>query len=377
MASHTRVCLVGAAVCVFAAGCGPSHTLSSNESVCLQRAVCFERPDGAWAVAIRGSVYRKSWLNRIEPGLVDWLHSHHVVKDAAEAATLENRLALFLDDHPSGIALDVRVGDAPKSLPTSEGGRILGSLILAAQAIDQCHSNDSPNSGWMTFPVRMANGDHRMFDCEAEVLQKKGLSIVSDIDDTIKITDVNNTKLFLQNTFLLPYRSVPGMAELYATWKKEKGAAFHYLSLTPIELYAPYAEFLAADGFPKGTIDLPVIEWGRSRLKGFMSMMDDAPEFKETQLRFLIDALPERDYVLIGDSSQHDPEGYAETARRYPKQIKRILIHDVTCQGPDSPRYQETFRGLPRELWQIYREPAEIRNAIPDRRLLSDRGPDG
>jgi phosphatidate phosphatase APP1 len=365
MIRNLRASLLLPAFCILISGCGPTHTLSSNESVRLESAICYQRPDGTWAVPIRGSVYQKSWLNRIEPSLVEWLHSHKIIKGAADEARLESRLALFLEDHPSGIALEVMVGETPKTLSTSQGGLIAGDLILTSEEVNNLQSKAPPDAGWLTFRVRNAKGDHREFLCEAEVLPNRGLSIVSDIDDTIKITEVNNTKHMLENTFLLPFRSVPGMAELYAAWKTEKSASFHYLSLGPVQLYGPLVELFTADGFPKGTMDLPMIKWGHSKLKGFMSMMDGTPEFKEVQLRHLIDALPERDYVLIGDSSQFDPESYADTARHYPKQVRKILIRDVTCQGPDAPRYQETFRGLPRELWQIFTEPAEIRNSIP------------
>jgi uncharacterized protein DUF2183 len=366
MIRNLRASLLLPAFCFLISGCGPSRTLSSNQSVRLASVICYQRPDGTWVIPIRGSVYERSWLNRIEPSLVEWLYSHKYIKSKADEARLESRLTLFLEDHPSGIALEVMVGETPKTLPTAQGGLVAGDLILTSEEVNNLQSKAPPDAGWLTFRVRNSKRDHREFLCEAEVLSNRGLSIVSDIDDTIKITDVNNTKLMLENTFLLPFRSVPGMAELYAAWKTEKGASFHYLSLGPVQLYDPLAELFVADGFPKGTMDLPMIKWGNSKLKGFMSLMDGTPEFKEAQLRNLIDALPERDYVLIGDSSQHDPEAYADTARRYPKQIKKILIRDVTCQGPDAPRYRETFQGLPRDLWQIFTEPAEIRNSIPE-----------
>ena len=168
----------------------------------------------------------------------------------------------------------------------------------------------------------------------------------------------------MRNTFLLPFRMVRGMAEVYTTWQKEHGAAFHYLSESPVEFQAPLKAFLAEAGYPRGTLDFREIDWSGSRWKGLMQMMDAPPKFKVDQLKILIDALPQRDYVLVGDSSQHDPEVYAEIARAYPKQVKRILIRDVTCEGPDAPRYQECFKGLPRELWQIFREPAEIRDTM-------------
>ena len=71
-------------------------------------------------------------------------------------------------------------------------------------------------------------------------------------------------------------------------------------------------------------------------------------------------ALIERDHV-----DWMYAEVYSEAARLYPRQVIRILIHDVTCQGPDDPRYQKDFNGLHRSLWQIFRNPSEIKDAIP------------
>jgi hypothetical protein len=49
----------------------------------------------------------------------------------------------------------------------------------------------------------------------------------------------------------------------------------------------------------------------------------------------------------------------AATARQYPRQVKRILIHDVTCEDPDSARCQKDFDSLPCELSQILRDSSE------------------
>jgi len=109
------------------------------------------------------------------------------------------------------------------------------------------------------------------------------------------------------------------------------------------------------------------IVWGRyHRLSGLKSLMDAPPEYKLRELKATLDELPNRDVVLVGDSGQHDPEVYSETARRFPGQIRRIFIRDVTGEGPESPRYQKDFQGLPRELWQVFRDPADIRDAIPN-----------
>jgi hypothetical protein len=43
----------------------------------------------------------------------------------------------------------------------------------------------------------------------------------------------------------------------------------------------------------------------------------------------------------------------------------RILIRDVTKEPPEAERYRKAFQGLPKELWQIFKEPLEIKQALP------------
>jgi phosphatidate phosphatase APP1 len=51
-------------------------------------------------------------------------------------------------------------------------------------------------------------------------------------------------------------------------------------------------------------------------------------------------------------------------ARRFPRQVKAILIRDVTGQGPAAERYDKAFHGLPKTLWQVFREPSEGLTAL-------------
>ena len=57
-----------------------------------------------------------------------------------------------------------------------------------------------------------------------ELLPRRGISVISDIDDTIKVSHVANRGRLLRNTFVNPFAPVPGMAELYQAWR-EAGAA--------------------------------------------------------------------------------------------------------------------------------------------------------
>jgi hypothetical protein len=300
--------------------------------------MCYELPEGGrWEAHVRGAVYRKSWLNLIEPELIEWLEAHDPKADPAEMATLEKRLSPFLADHVRGKVVSFLINDQTQPLQASDAsGRIRSPVSLTREQITWLNSQ-SREPDWITFRVHTASWDDREFACRALVVHRQGLSVISDIDDTIKVTDVLNTKLMLKNTFTLPYRPVSEMAGLYATWAREKNAAFHYLSESPIELEPPLSEFLAAAGYPAGPLDLREIVWGRSRLKGFMSLLEAPPEFKIAEMDRIMTALPDRRYVLIGDSAQHDPEDYAAVARKHPAQVVRIFIRNITCQDRDSP----------------------------------------
>src|SRR4029079_7565684 len=129
--------------------------------------------------------------------------------------------------------------------PSNESGLIQDRIILSGEGVSRVTSQAGPTAGGGTFRAALPRGDHREFTGQAQIVEDEGLSIVSDIDDTIKITEVRDTELMLKNTFLLPYRPVDGMAELYAKWAREQKAAFHYLTESPLELHGPYIEFLA------------------------------------------------------------------------------------------------------------------------------------
>ena len=83
----------------------------------------------------------------------------------------------------------------------------------------------------------------------------QGVSVISDIDDTIKISEVKDRKLLLQNTFFRPFQAVPGVPDKYRQWA-EAGVAFSSVSASPWQLYDPLANFFRQVGFPHATFHL-------------------------------------------------------------------------------------------------------------------------
>jgi len=98
--------------------------------------------------------------------------------------------------------------------------------------------------------------DSRRFESKIHLIAQQGTSIISDIDDTIKISEIRNKSTLLANTFKRPFQTVPGMAQFYRTLAQQEQTTFHYISASPWQLYQPLANFLKDNEFPSGSFHL-------------------------------------------------------------------------------------------------------------------------
>lgn len=180
----------------------------------------------------------------------------------------------------------------------------------------------------------------------AHLVEREGLSVISDIDDTVKVTEVfQGPKAVLRNTLLKLFRPVPGMPELFKRWAGEHGASFHFVSKSPPELHKPLAQFLHNEGFPVNSLHL-------CPLLGF-----DRANFKMREVEALLAQFPNRRFVLVGDAGEHDAEVYAGVLRRHPNQIVKALIREVPGRRELA---QEAFKGLDTDKWQVFADPNEV-----------------
>ncbi|KAF8940729.1 hypothetical protein BGZ58_005057 [Dissophora ornata] len=164
--------------------------------------------------------------------------------------------------------------------------------------------------------------------CEGIVnlVDPEGISIISDIDDTIKETDIAaGAKTVLQNTFLKDVQDVPGMADVYQRWWKN-GAAVHYVSNSPWQLIPMLLDFFHTHKFPPGSAHLKLHD---SVLKAYFMTPG---EHKRKTISEILTDFPHRKFVLIGDSGEIDMEIYTEMALKFPNQIFKIFIRDITTK---------------------------------------------
>jgi hypothetical protein len=367
-----RLLLALAGVMVATAGCAdPAHLRRDEQVVLLPSAGHPINGGSEWVLPINGWVYRDSWWSRNLRPVADRIGFEDIVEDPQERARVYERLAPFVVHNRDGRRLRIVLGDRTVILePAMDDGQFRQEVRVPAHLVAEMQGHVQGAGPVIRYQVLTSPRDDRKFVGTIHLMEPQGLTIVSDIDDTIRDTQVLNTKEMLNNTFVEPLRPVPGMAELYQDWAGRWDARVHYLSASPTQLAVPIKALLHASGFPEGSMTLRKVDWRSNGLGGVLELFEAPPEFKIEDLTRLMRALPGRRYILVGDSAQSDPKVYGEIARNFREQVLLILIRDVTCcEGRDAPRYQEAFRDLPDSLWVLYRQPDEVRPLV-DRRLL-------
>jgi phosphatidate phosphatase APP1 len=91
-----------------------------------------------------------------------------------------------------------------------------------------------------------------------------------------------------------------------------------------------------------------------------MNLIRSNPTFKLDNIRSLLSRFPKRNFLLVGDSGEQDPEIYGQIAREFPTQIQRIFIRDVTGDDMTAERTATAFANLPAKQWQVFAETLEI-----------------
>ena len=191
--------------------------------------------------------------------------------------------------------------------------------------------------------------------------ERRGFSVVTDIDDTIKLTEVNSRKRMLLRTFAEPFEAIEGIASAYQRWA-EQGALFHYVSSSPWQIFDALSQFLVDQNFPAGSMHL---KWFRLRDEIFKRWQIIRRKSKMGVIRNLIKRLPSRSFVLVGDSGERDPEIYAKLASKFPSQVARICIRQINANPLDGVRLNKIYRryGMTVPI-QVFANPAQLGDLV-------------
>lgn len=301
-------------------------------------------------LTIESVVYERERRPGLTTALAHYLDLDVDALSAPDRELLYARTQLFRIDFERGKQLQIRFDAVPgihRLVRSNAHGRSRTSLRLPALT-------RPPTDRWLQFQVVTPRGDSRMFRGKAQLLAETGLSVISDIDDTIKHSAVRQRRELLLNTFVRPFQSVPGMASLYRD-AAQAGAALHYVSGSPLQLYPALSDFIAEHGFPEGSMHLREVDLSAE----VFGQSAGTRGHKLAVIRQLIGDFPRRRWLLVGDSGELDPEIYGELAREFPQAIEGVWIRDVSGDARDSERYRLAFDRVP-ATWVLFKDPGEL-----------------
>jgi hypothetical protein len=322
---------------------------------------------GRWEVPVHGWIYQPTDLSRLRRA------AFRLVRRAAgfrfpgadlKTPLFRQRVGAFLADNERHNRVNIQLGGVRFALGASRAnGHFEGMLDLPAERVQALMTAAGGDAdGWLRFRAVTRSDDPRAFDGRVLFLPPTGLSVISDIDDTIKVSEVLDRKRLLANTFLREFESVPRMAGVYRRWAAA-GAAFHFVSASPWHLYPFLAEFLAAQGFPPGTFHLRAF---RLMPRHMVGSLRPSRRVKERHAQELLRRFPGRRFVLVGDSGESDPELYAALARAFPTQVRAVCIRNVTDEATAGRRWQAVLAEAPGVRWRLFKEAADVGDVVDD-----------
>ena len=198
--------------------------------------------------------------------------------------------------------------------------------------------NDEPplEQGWHDMIVQMTSENGNI------IVQGKGLlyipystqyGFISDVDDTFLISHSSNLRkrlfvLFTQNARSRePFDGVVNHYQLLAEGNTIPDAPnpFFYVSSSEWNLYDYLLEFTRVNQLPNGIFLLNILKLLNQLLKTGQNNHNG----KFTRIVRIIENYPKQRFVLLGDSSQHDPYIYESIVKHFPKQIHAVYIRDV------------------------------------------------
>ena len=162
------------------------------------------------------------------------------------------------------------------------------------------------------------------------ITEAKGISLISDIDDTIKHSAIaGGAKEIFRNTFIreLQDLTIQGVKEWY-TKLYNMGVKLHYVSNSPWQLFPLLENYFSLAGLPPGSFHLKQYS---GMLQG---IFEPAAERKRGSLDRIMSDFPERRFVLVGDSGEADLEVYTDVVMAYPGRVLAVYIRDVTTTEP-------------------------------------------
>lgn len=356
--------LAAASALLSASGCATVREgLLAGQEVVFFPSPASTSAAGEWSLTVQGRIFEPAGQSAGRQAMISLAAKTLAPAmgvapaDAEQSKRFRERAGDLLSDSVGNTRISVKVGEDVVLLPASDAaGYFTAEIPLSEEKVRAL-----ARAGSISF-ASVANGsDARTFAGSAILVPEEGVIVVSDVDDTIKVTNIRDPKEKLQNTFLKPFVAVPGMAALYRSWQAAFGPRihFHVVSAGPWQFNEPLRRFTEEAGFPPFTWTMRSVDVGNP-VAILEVLGTDPADYKVQAIRALMARFPKRHFVLVGDSGEQDPDAYARVVAEFMDRVDAVYIRDVTGEDCAAGRYTTLFTPAGKEKLSVFRDPGEL-----------------
>ncbi len=301
--------------------------------------------DTRWMIRVLGRVFQPSESSRKRQIAIDALAP--LVPANRHDALYRERAGYFISKSQSRSRVAIAIGNTVRTLPpTDSAGCFAADIELSAG-----EAATLEREGRIGFEARPGPNRPAAVQGVALRVAPEGVVVVTDMDDTIKHTDIPNHAQARLNTFTRPFQPVAGMPELYRSWQAAGGDQVHFqvVSAGPWQFHTPLQRFTVEAGFPAFGWNMRCVDVSSPSVLINETLAADPARlsrFKAETIRTLMQRWPQRRFVLVGDSGERDPEAYAQVVAEFGDRVQAVYIRNVTGQGTGSQRYVDLFQAL-------------------------------
>lgn len=225
-----------------------------------------------------------------------------------------------------------------RSIPAAQLSIVVGAVDTAKSSnLKEIHATTDSNGNFeaeifvpyepSVVQVRSVADDTICVFQEVRLVSISGYGLISDIDDTVKLTGVIGDKRELMHRLLLGdimSWNIPPVIAWYKALLSRSDFTFHYVSNSPWQLFSLISQYFDAVQLPPGSIHLKQYTGNI-----ISSLMEPSSSRKKKSLFKVAQDFPEKKFVCVGDSGERDLDAYADLAINYPNQVKYIYIRVV------------------------------------------------
>ncbi|KAI4164842.1 MAG: hypothetical protein LQ342_001475 [Letrouitia transgressa] len=190
----------------------------------------------------------------------------------------------------------------------------------------------------------------------AYLVPDTGLTIISDIDDILRITKIYQPKEGLLNSFARPFVPWKNMPDIYANWSRSiPDFHFHYLTTTPEQITRNYMDFIYKT-YPGGSFDTRPLNF---------SDVSATLHIRKFLLDKIFQTFPKRKFILVADTSNSDVmKNYPQMVTDFPGQVQCIFLRNTsaTDDGDRFPYDTSGFKNLNTDTYMFFKVPDDLTN---------------